>query len=81
MAGTDYFDISALLSEEELLIRDSVAKWVTRRLQPRIADLWQEGIFPEDLIPELAELGLLGAYLPAEYGCAGASPTAYGLIM
>ena len=77
----DYYDIDELLLPEERLIRDSVARWVADRLQPRIGELWQAGTFPEELIPEMAELGLLGAHLPTEYDCAGASATSYGLIM
>ena len=81
MNVSDYYDINELLDPEERLIRDNVARWVADRLAPRIGELWQQGEFPEDLIPELADLGLLGAHLPAEYGCAGATATSYGLIM
>ena len=81
MNSPDYYDVNDLLQPEERLIRDSVARWVQDRLQPGIGEHWQQGTFPVDLIPEMAELGLLGAHLPAAYGCAGATATSYGLIM
>jgi glutaryl-CoA dehydrogenase len=78
--GIDFFDVDSLLSEEERLVRDTVRRFVDERVLPIIADCFEEGRFPMDLVPELAELGLFGANLPAEVGCAGLNHVAYGLI-
>jgi glutaryl-CoA dehydrogenase len=79
--GIDFYDISALLSEEERMVRDTVRAWVEDALMPIIGKAYVERRFPKELIPGLAELGVLGANLPEEYGCAGLNNVAYGLIM
>ena len=80
-AGVDFYDMDGLLSEEERAVRDTVRAWVEEHLMPVIGDAYIEGKFPKQLIPGMAELGLLGANLPEEYGCAGLNNVAYGLIM
>jgi glutaryl-CoA dehydrogenase len=77
----DLCDIDSLLSEEERAVRDSVRAFVDDKVLPIIGDAFVEGHFPRDLIPALAELGVLGANLPEEYGCAGLNNVSYGLIM
>lgn len=79
--GVDFYKLDSLFSEEERAVRDSVRAWVDDRLMPIIGDCYVQGRFPKELIPEMAELGFLGANLPAEYGCAGLNNVAYGLIM
>jgi glutaryl-CoA dehydrogenase len=79
--GIDYFDIDSLLSEEERMIRDTVRAWVDDNLMPVIRDAYVERRFPKQLVPHMAELGIFGANLPEEYGCAGLNNVAYGLIM
>jgi glutaryl-CoA dehydrogenase len=79
--GLDVLGISALLSDEERLVQSEVRKYVEATITPIIADCFEEGRFPTDLIPGLAELGVLGANLPEEYGCAGMNNVAYGLVM
>jgi glutaryl-CoA dehydrogenase len=79
--GVDFYDIDSLLVEEERAVRDTVRAWVEERLLPVIGDCYLEGRFPKELIPGLAELGVLGANLPEAYGCAGLGNVAYGLIM
>jgi len=79
--GVDFYDLDSLLSEEERAVRDSVRAWVDERLMPVIGSCYVEGRFPRELIPSMAELGLFGANLPEEYGCAGLNNVAYGLIM
>ena len=69
---------SDLLTEEERLIRQSVARFVRERCMPRITDAFEKGEFPASLIPELADLGVLGGNLKG-YGCPGMSAVAYGL--
>ncbi len=79
--AADLFNIDAALTEEERAIRDTVRAFVDEQIIPIIGDCHVEGRFPKELIPGLAELGVLGANLPEEYGCAGLSSVAYGLIM
>jgi glutaryl-CoA dehydrogenase len=77
----DFFGIDAQLSEEERAVRDSVRRFVDERVLPIIGEYYLQGKFPKEIIPELAELGVFGANLPEEYGCAGLNNVAYGLIM
>ncbi len=77
----DFFNIESALSEEERAVRDSVRRFVDERVLPIIGECYVEGRFPRELIPEMAALGVLGANLPEEYGCAGLNNVAYGLIM
>jgi glutaryl-CoA dehydrogenase len=58
-----------------------VRQFVDERVLPIIGDHYVEGRFPLQLVPEMAELGVFGANLPEEYGCAGLNNVAYGLIM
>ncbi|HEX6816329.1 MAG TPA: acyl-CoA dehydrogenase family protein [Gemmatimonadaceae bacterium] len=78
---TDFYGIDSALSEEERAVRDSVHRFVDERVLPIIGDCYVEGRFPRDLVPELASLGVFGANLPEEYGCAGLNNVSYGLIM
>src|SRR5690242_3740093 len=80
-SGVDFYDIDSLLSEEERQIRDHVRDWVEERYLPLVEKAYEQAYSPAEVIPEIAELGLLGATLPEKYGCAGVSATAYGLAM
>jgi glutaryl-CoA dehydrogenase len=77
----DFFDIDSALSEEERAVRASVRQFVDERIIPVIGDCYIQGRFPKEIIPGLAELGVFGANLPEEYGCAGLNNVSYGLIM
>src|SRR6187551_2622704 len=77
----DFYDIDSALSEEERAVRDSVRRFVDERVLPVIGDAYVQGRFPKELIPEMGELGVFGANLPEEYGCAGLNNVSYGLIM
>ena len=79
--GIDFYDVDSLLSEEERMVRDTIREWVEDRVVPIIGDAYVERRFPTELIPEIGELGMLGANLPAEYGCAELNNVSYGLIM
>jgi glutaryl-CoA dehydrogenase len=79
--GVDFYNIDGLLSEEERAVRDTVRAWVDDKLVPVIGEAYIEGKFPKQLVPGMAELGLFGANLPEQYGCAGLNNVAYGLIM
>ncbi len=76
----DLYDVRSLLSEEEQMVQDSVARFTDERVLPIIGECFDKGRFPQELIPEMAELGLLGSSLPTEYGCAGMNAVSYGLI-
>ncbi len=79
--GVDFYDIDSLFSDEERMVRDTIREWVDDRVLPIIEEAYIERRFPEELIPEMGEMGMLGANLPEEYGCAGLNNVAYGLIM
>jgi glutaryl-CoA dehydrogenase len=76
----DLYDIRALLTDEERMVQDSVARFVDDKALPIIGDCFDQARFPTELIPEIADLGLLGATLPAEYGGADMNQVSYGLI-
>jgi len=76
----DLFDVRSLLSEEERAVQDSVARFTDERVLPIIGDCFDQGRFPDELIPEIADMGLLGSTLPEQYGGAGLNGVSYGLI-
>jgi glutaryl-CoA dehydrogenase len=80
-SGVDFYDIDSLLTEEERQIRNHVRDWVEDRYLPLVEKAYEGAFFPAEVIPEVAEMGLLGATLPEKYGCAGVNATAYGLAM
>jgi len=77
----DFFNLDALLSEDERMVRDTAREFVEREVMPVIADAWEECRFPAEIGPKMAALGFLGPFIPEEYGAAGVSYTMYGLIM
>lgn len=78
MNAFDFLDLDASLTEDERLIRDTVRSFVRDRIDPHIADWFEAGTFPRDVIKACGELGLLGMHLHG-YGCAGTTAVAYGL--
>jgi glutaryl-CoA dehydrogenase len=76
--GSDLLKIDDELSDEERLVRDTVRKFAADRIMPYIADWFEAGTLPTDIVPELGQLGLLGMHLKG-YGCAGMGPIAYGV--
>ncbi len=77
---TDYLNITSLLSDEEVLIRKTARSFVDDEVLPIINEHFEAATFPTDLIPQMAELGFLGAPYPEQYGGAGLGPVAYGLL-
>lgn len=75
----DLMDIGSLLSDEEGLVRDTVARFVSDKVLPIIRECFEEHRFPVELVPEMARLGLFGLTLEG-YGCAGLNNTCQGLI-
>src|SRR3979411_1106135 len=79
-AGVDYLLIDSLFSEQELLVRRTARQFVEDRVIPLVRDGFRDAKFPKEIIPELGQLGFLGANLEG-YGCAGMSNVEYGLVM
>ena len=76
----DFYDVDALLTEEELMVRDMVRDWVDEKVIPNIEQHYLDGTFPREWIQDLGDMGILGMVVPEEYGCAGMSYTAYGVV-
>lgn len=76
----DLYDVRSLFSDDERMVQDTVARFTDERVLPIIGECFDKGVFPLDLIPEIAELGLLGSSLPAQYGGAEMNAVSYGLI-
>jgi len=77
-ASVDFLGLDELLSDEERLVRSTVARFVDERFLPLIVDHYERATFPMELVPELAKLGLLGMHLHG-YGAAGMNNVMYGL--
>ena len=75
----DLFDAASLLSEEELMVKENVSRFVRENVKPIIQEHFEQHRFPSDLIQPIAELGLLGSSIEG-YECAGMNATSYGLI-
>ena len=67
----DYYLIDDLLTEEHLLIRNTIRDFVKREISPIIEEVCQSCIFPKDILPKLASLGCFGPFIPTEHGGAG----------
>jgi len=78
--GVDYLLIDSQLSPQELLVRQTARRFADERAIPLLRDAFRNAAFPRELIPEMAELGFLGANIEG-YGCAGMSNVEYGLVM
>ncbi len=78
MAVQDFLGLDAQLSDEEKSVREGVRSFVHEKIKPHIAAWYDEAVFPREIVPEFAELGLLGMHLTG-YGCAGRSAVEYGL--
>lgn len=75
----DLYDVAAELSDEERMVRDTVARFVDEQAIPLMREAFEQHTFPRELIPQVAELGLLGSSLEG-YDCAGMNGISYGLI-
>jgi glutaryl-CoA dehydrogenase len=78
-AALDYYALDDLFTHEERVVRDTVRELVSSRVMPGIGKHFSAGTFPHELVPVFGEMGLLGPSLTG-YGCAGVTPSAYGLI-
>ena len=75
----DFYDVRSLLSEEEQLVQDTVARFTDEKVLPIIGEAFDEHRFPKELVPDIAALGVLGSSLEG-YDCAGMNSICYGLI-
>ncbi len=78
--GVDYLDFDSVLSDEELLARQTARQFVDEQLAPIIDEHYRDATFPTELVPKLGDLGFFGSNLKG-YGCAELSNVAYGLVM
>lgn len=81
VVNTDYYQVSEFFTPEQRAIQEAVRQWVDTRLRPLIDDYAQRAECPTHLIPEMAQLGIFGPFIPEEYGGAGLDYLSYGLIM
>ena len=79
--GPDFYNISDLLTEEELLIQKTAHDFVNNEFKPVINEHYEKGTFPIEIAIKLGKLGFMGSSLPEESGGAGVSGVAYGLIL
>jgi glutaryl-CoA dehydrogenase len=75
----DFYNIDAQFTDEERMVRDAVREWVTAQVIPIIEGHCRAGTFPRELVPQMAEMGMLGVNLEG-YGCPGMSNVSYGLV-
>lgn len=81
LIGPDFYNISDLLTEEELFIQKTAHEFVSNEFKPVINEHFEKGTFPLEIAIKLGELGFMGSALPEESGGAGVSNVAYGLIL
>ncbi|MEL0174392.1 MAG: acyl-CoA dehydrogenase family protein [bacterium] len=81
LIGPDFYNISDLLTEEELFIQKTAHDFVSNEFKPIINEHFDKGTFPLEIATKLGELGFMGSALPEESGGAGVSNVAYGLIL
>ncbi|NJC23620.1 glutaryl-CoA dehydrogenase [Arthrobacter pigmenti] len=74
----DLLSIDSLLSSEEIELRASVRSFVDSEIRPNIAEWYDNAVFPLEIVPKMASLGLLGMHIKG-YGCPGRSSVEYGL--
>ena len=81
LIGPDFYNISDLLTEEELFIKKTAHEFVSNEFKPVINEHFEKGTFPLEIASKLGELGFMGSALPEESGGAGVSNVAYDLIL
>jgi len=79
--GPDFYNITELLTEEEIMIQRTAYEFVQSEFMPLLNEHYEKGTFPLELVSKLGELGFMGSSLPEESGGSGVSNVAYGLIL
>merc|ERR1712046_345327 len=77
---TDALNLESKLTEEERMVRDTAKDFCQEQLFPGIIDAARKEDFDREIMSQFGELGMLGVTIPEEYGCAGLSSVAYGLV-
>ena len=75
----DLYDVRSELSEDEIMVKDTVGRFVDDKVIPLMREAFEQHVFPEHLVGEVAALGLLGTSIDG-YDCAGLNSVSYGLI-
>ena len=75
---SDLIGIESLLTDTEIALRDEIRSFVDSAIKPNIASWYENAIFPLEIVPQMAKLGLLGMHLKG-YGCPGRTSVEYGL--
>jgi len=78
--GLDYLNLSSLLEDNECIVQQSTREFVDKEIIPIIDGHFEEGTFPDKLIPKIADMGFFGINLPKEEGCGGMNNIIYGLV-
>ncbi|MEM4524446.1 MAG: acyl-CoA dehydrogenase, partial [Archaeoglobaceae archaeon] len=80
--GVDFYNIDELLTEEERLVRNSVREFMEKEIAPLVAEAWhkEEPLDFREIGKKFGKLGMLGSFIPEEYGCPGMNYTSFGLI-
>ena len=80
--GVDYFNIDELLSDEEKMTREMVRDYMENEIKPLVVNAFhrEEPLDMRKLAPKMGELGIIGSFIPKEYGASGTNYTAFGLI-
>jgi len=80
--GVDYYNIEELLSDEEIMIRNTVREFLEKEVEPLVADAFhqEKPLNMQELAPKMGELSMIGAFIPEEYGGAGANYMSFGLM-
>ncbi len=80
--GVDYYNIDELLSDEEKMTKNLVREFLGKEIEPLVADAFHQEnpLNMQELAPRIAELGIIGAFIPKEYGGAGINYVSFGLI-
>lgn len=76
----NFIEFESLLTAEQILMRDSIRKFVDDEVMPEMKHSFREEVFPQKLVKRLGALGILGAQLKG-FGCAGIDTVSYGLVM
>jgi len=79
--GPDFYNITELLTEEEIMIQRTAFEFVQTEFMPLVNKHYEKATFPLELVPKLGEMGFMGSSLPEESGGSDVSNVAYGLIL
>jgi glutaryl-CoA dehydrogenase len=82
MRATDFYDVEELLSDEDRLVRRSIREFLEKEIKPLVIDAWHEEkpLNFKQIARKFGELGMLGTFIPEDYGCPGMSYTTFGIV-